>query len=638
MKGVLRPVAVLLVAAATLAGAPPAAADLADEQALANKHAPVVRLVEQAEECGFGEPYEPLDVDALFDEPTVALRGPWNRFDLVEIGPSADDLVDLFEYHLDFPGDALNPGCSYELWARRVTAERAPAVYAHVRPRTGRPGQLALQYWFFYAYNDWNNLHEGDWENVQLLFDAADAREALGETPVAVGYSQHEGSEGGEWDDEKLELVDETRPVVYPAAGSHANFFDEGLYLGSSAEQGVGCDDTRGPHLELQPRVVTIPSDFGDAREAYPWIAFEGRWGELQDAFFNGPTGPNLKQSWTEPITVSEGWRERSYAVPAGGILGTDATDFFCDVVAAGSRALTKFLRSPETVLLALASLLLLAVFLASRTEWRPTAPLRVARRRTWGQILAASARLYFRRAPLFIGIGLVLIPLGILTALVQALLLGGLGLAGIEGTGVVAGAAAFVVVGLGTTLTLLGLLLVQAATSRAVVSVDEGRRIGPVDAYRDAAGGLRSLLGGAGLIVAVWLALSVTVLLLPVAVWLVLRSALLAQVVELEGRSAIEGLKRSAELVREHWFRVASLVGFGALLALLAGPVLGALLILVTDMPLALLNVVAGVIYTFALPFVAVTTCYVYFDARTRFELEPPEDVVERPAEISVG
>ena len=54
--------------------------------------------------------------------------------------------------------------------------------------------------------------------------------------------------------------------------------------------------------------------------------------------------------------------------------------------------------------------------------------------------------------------------------------------------------------------------------------------------------------------------------------------------------------------------------------------------------MPLALLNVVAGVVYTFALPFVAVTTCYVYFDARTRFEFEPPEDVVERPAEISVG
>ena len=30
-----------------------------------------------ARECGPGEPYEPIDVDALFGEPTVALRGPW---------------------------------------------------------------------------------------------------------------------------------------------------------------------------------------------------------------------------------------------------------------------------------------------------------------------------------------------------------------------------------------------------------------------------------------------------------------------------------------------------------------------------------------------------------------------------------
>ena len=40
-----------------------AAADLADETALAERFAPIVRLVEQAEECGYGEPYRPIDVD-----------------------------------------------------------------------------------------------------------------------------------------------------------------------------------------------------------------------------------------------------------------------------------------------------------------------------------------------------------------------------------------------------------------------------------------------------------------------------------------------------------------------------------------------------------------------------------------------
>ena len=67
----------------------PALRSPAHEEDLAARYAPVVRLVEQPEECGPGEPYIPTDVDVLFEEPTVALRGPWNRTDLVKIGPEA---------------------------------------------------------------------------------------------------------------------------------------------------------------------------------------------------------------------------------------------------------------------------------------------------------------------------------------------------------------------------------------------------------------------------------------------------------------------------------------------------------------------------------------------------------------------
>src|SRR5262245_39364032 len=76
-----------------LAVAPHAYAGTEDERALAQKFAPVVALVEQTHECGHGEPYEPIDVKVLFDQPTVALRGPWNPTDLVKIAPAADDLV-----------------------------------------------------------------------------------------------------------------------------------------------------------------------------------------------------------------------------------------------------------------------------------------------------------------------------------------------------------------------------------------------------------------------------------------------------------------------------------------------------------------------------------------------------------------
>ena len=442
-----------LLAAAALALAPVAQGDPADEQALAERYAPVVRIVEQSEECGYGEPYRPIDVDLVLDEPTVALRGPWNRTDLVKIGPTGKDLTRLYGYHLDFPGDALHPGCDYERWERRIAGNRPPAVYAHVATDRGSPGRLALQYWFFWVFNDFNNLHEGDWEVIQLNFDAADARAALDHEPVAIGYSSHEGAERAHWGDDKLELVGGTHPVVYPAAGSHANKYTSALYLGSSAEAGVGCDDTREPHLELQPRVLTIPSDDSAAQKAFPWISFEGRWGELQPAFFNGPTGPNMKRQWTAPIEWSEAWRDRSYAVPTGGVLGTSATDFFCRAVETGSRGLVQLLRNPGETLLILAAVLILLVFMATRTQWRPAAPLRIARRRRWGQILSAAGRMYVTRPGLFLGIGLLLLPLAALISLLQALIIGGFGLVGVEVTGESAGALVLLVLAVGTLL-----------------------------------------------------------------------------------------------------------------------------------------------------------------------------------------
>ena len=639
MPALARRVSPVVLAAVVLCWSPSASADTRDEVALAERYAPVVRLVEQEEECGLGEPYEPLDVDVLFDEPTVALRGPWGGGDLIEVGPAASDLPGgLYEYHLDFPGNALDPGCDYERWARRLTAESAPAVYAHVATDPAHPGRLALQYWLFYAYNDWNNLHEGDWEMIQLVFPAADAREALEREPTAVGFSQHEGAESADWGEDKLELVDGTHPVVYPAAGSHANFFEEALFVGSSAEQGVGCDDTSGAKVDLRPAVHTIPSDPEEAEAAFPWIAFEGRWGELQRAFFNGPTGPNLKTQWTEPIRWSEGWRDKSYAVPGGGALGTGATDFFCDAVAGGSRTLQRLLDEPLPVLVALAVLVALLLYGISRATWRPTAPLRLAHRRAGGQILAAAARMYVRRMGLFVGIGVLAIPVSLLVAVLQTVVLRASSIAGIETEGESSGLLVLLVLAIGTTLTLLALGLVQAATVRALVELDEGRSIAPLRAYRLALDSVRPLLEALAIAVVLVSLLASSVFLLPIAIWLTIRWALIVPAVELEGCSALGALGRSGRLVRRRWLKVASLALAGAALALLAGPLLGALLIVATSAPLWVLNMVAGVVYAVTMPFVALTTAYLYFDARTRSELDPERDPDELPAEIRLS
>ena len=139
----------------------------------------------------------------------------------------------------------------------------------------------------------------------------------------------------------------------------------------------------------------------------------------------------------------------------------------------------------------------------------------------------------------------------------------------------------------IGATLTLLGLGLVQAATACALVEIDAGRPIGPLDAYRLAFRRLRPLLRTIALFVVAWIVLTTTTVLIPVAIWLAVRWCLLAPVVEMEKVRGVAALRRSARLVRGRWFRVGSLVGVSAVIALAAGPLLGVALIFLTSMPL---------------------------------------------------
>src|SRR5690349_8679937 len=112
LVGWLMAVAAALPAGITAAPAGAAAGVFAgpgardSEQALAERFAPVVRLVHQAVDCGPGEPYRPSDVETVLGDRSVALRGPWEGDDVVKVGPTAEDLSEgLFGYHLDFPGN-----------------------------------------------------------------------------------------------------------------------------------------------------------------------------------------------------------------------------------------------------------------------------------------------------------------------------------------------------------------------------------------------------------------------------------------------------------------------------------------------------------------------------------------------------
>jgi len=146
----------------------------------------------------------------------------------------------------------------------------------------------------------------------------------------------------------------------------------------------------------------------------------------------------------------------------------------------------------------------------------------------------------------------------------------------------------------------------------------------------------VRPLVGALAIAVAVVSLLSVSVFLVPIAIWLVVRWALLVPVAELEEHSALGTLRRSGELVRLQWFKVGTLVVVATALALVTGPFVGALLILVADLPFGFVNVLAALLYAVAMPFVAITTTYVFFDSLAREALKEPVPA-ELPAEVTL-
>ena len=78
---------------------------------------------------------------------------------------------------------------------------------------------------------------------------------------------------------------------------------------------------------------------------------------------------------------------------------------------------------NPGPTTLVLAALAVLLVWALSRTTWRPGRATPLARRRAWGELTTASWRRFRRHPRLFLGIGLLFIPLGAVITLIQWLL-----------------------------------------------------------------------------------------------------------------------------------------------------------------------------------------------------------------------
>ena len=299
-----------------------------------------------------GEPLEGLEYQKWRNEkPQFASRGR-----LARVGLASRILDSLFDLSLLIRGKV--PGGTTAAAHRQYQAMRSDdpryVYYARV-VREG--GYIILHYLYFYVMNNWRstfygvNDHEGDWEQVMIYL--SDEPEPV---PCWVAYATHE-DDGDDlrrhWSDPVLSFVDETHPVVYAGAGSHASYYEVGEYLTRfriqfleplrniaqvlrrfwtrTLRQGSGKDDTRlreqvddffsipfidysrGDGLSIGHQQITnwTPVLIDDDTD---WVdKYRGLWGlDTLDPFGGerAPAGPKynrdgtVRQSWHNPL----GW------------------------------------------------------------------------------------------------------------------------------------------------------------------------------------------------------------------------------------------------------------------------------------------------------------------------------------------
>ena len=619
--------ATLAVALVAVAGVSVSAQDDASasspEQELVERYAPIMMLKEQAAPCDVeGEPYAPQSVDIVLDNPDVVLRQVGNDDPILKVAPTAADLYGRSEgFYLDFPGSALSPGCIYEedfdRYTGTVTGQREPVVYAFIATQDDEPDRLAVQYWFYWYFNDWNNKHESDWEGIQLLFDVGTVEEALQTEPVSTGYAQHEGGERADWDSSKLEREGD-RPVVYPSAGSHATYYGSALYLGRSASEGFGCDTTDAPSVRTDPSVILLPAASTGPDDEFAWLDYNGRWGERQAGPFNGPTGPKDKERWTHPVDWHDELRSASAVVPTGDSQADAIVNTFCAVVEGGSGALVTLKTSPLRLMITLGIIAFVGWWLARRTVWDRVDALPLVRRRRAGQIIRASAGSYRKRAAVLITIGLVYLPVSVLVAATASVLQV---VPLVRRVTDVAGNAAetnliFALLA-GSIANLLAFIAVNAMVASYYDLLGEGGDASGMAAVRRAWSHAPDLAVGFFRSLAIVTVLLASVIGIPFGIWFLVRYQFMAQVVVTEDRNGKDALARSGELVKGRWWHTAIMVTAINLIVTATGLVVGLLLlVLVAGIPLWLFSGLITLALALIVPLAAVGMTLLFGDA----------------------
>jgi len=281
-------------------------------QELAERYRPELRMT-------LGENFEPMPVEQFLSAPETYLEKRNDASFGQKKNPTAATLVQYAgtsDLYIDLQGDSIaagggNPSHSidhgkvYNDYAIPYQSKRDdPAnpvprmMYTRVVSRPDGSENSFIQYWLLYYANDQAEIfHEGDWEVVQVDLDGK-------LKPYRADYSQHGYGQWRNWDENIPGHVEKSennadRPVVYVGLGSHANYFTAGTdhpiyYQGADLSYFKVWDDASGsgnvlnsPNLpsSINTQIKVVPeADQVVSGLEFDWLKFMGQWGEYTNA------------------------------------------------------------------------------------------------------------------------------------------------------------------------------------------------------------------------------------------------------------------------------------------------------------------------------------------------------------------
>ena len=259
---------------------------------LAKQYAPVLRYAT-------GEQYRPMRLEDYLRK-TVLRTGTPPRGILEQSQPTLYSLpVTPAQTYLDVSGAepyanaARYPGIEQTIESARAT----PTVYWHL-VRQPSSGRIALEYWFFYLYNNFYAKHESDWEGVTVFLEDG---VVLGAT-----YSQHQGRK---WVPLSSLATAAGHPLVFVGRGSHADYPAAGRYSvrvcwtlrGRRCAPTPKVDDANGGGSTLSPAAHNL-QDFGG-------VGYTGSWGSGNYVLGVGLTSdritdPRRRSEYTNPFAA----------------------------------------------------------------------------------------------------------------------------------------------------------------------------------------------------------------------------------------------------------------------------------------------------------------------------------------------